>query len=177
MTNRIAYQPNSLFTFEQSGLRYRCVINLPDGTSAVSDLCNSKRDAKQQAAKKLTTQLKVDLPTTIVNWRGKLQEYSQKMGWPIPAYDTVVIPDRPPHLPLFRSTVTVNNKEYKLDETSSTKKEAERLVSCVAYKALTGQESNVDQEVSPPTVLIKKEELPESDESDTDSTGPFDDSE
>jgi len=176
MKNRIAYQPKSLCSFEQIGSKYRCIINLPDGLSSMSEMCSSKKEANHQAAKKLLDKLKVSTTSTpIVNWRGKLQEYCQKMGWPIPAYDTVLIPDRPPHLPLFQSTVTVNNKGYKLDENTTTKKEAERLVSCIAYKALTGE--NVDQEVSPPTLLVKKEESPESDESDSDSTGPFDDSE
>lgn len=68
-------------------------------------------------------------------FKSRLQEYAQKVGIPTPVYDTVM--EGPSHVPVFRSSVIVNNVKYDSLPGFFNRKAAEQSAAEVALVELT----------------------------------------
>ncbi|KAG0480523.1 hypothetical protein HPP92_011118 [Vanilla planifolia] len=68
-------------------------------------------------------------------FKSRLQEYAQKVGIPTPVYDTLM--EGPSHVPVFRSTVIVNNVKYNSLPGFFNRKAAEQSAAEVALLELT----------------------------------------
>ncbi|XP_020577227.1 double-stranded RNA-binding protein 8-like [Phalaenopsis equestris] len=68
-------------------------------------------------------------------FKSRLQEYAQKVGIPTPVYDTLM--EGPSHVPVFRSSVIVNNVKYDSLPGFFNRKAAEQSAAEVALVELT----------------------------------------
>ena len=68
------------------------------------------------------------------NYKGKVNEFCQRMAWRFPDYETVRIAG-PDHRPNFTSAVTVNGQTYE-GEPRSTKKDAEQSAALAALRVV-----------------------------------------
>ncbi|VFQ75195.1 unnamed protein product [Cuscuta campestris] len=73
-------------------------------------------------------------------FKSRLQEYAQKLGLPTPIYET--IKEGPPHGPLFRSTVVVNDVKYDSLPGFFNRKAAEQSAAEVALLELSRSGDN-----------------------------------
>jgi hypothetical protein len=80
------------------------------------------------------------------NYKNLIQEYSQKYKYSLPEYTTNVVGGSS-HLPLWVSSVLINNKLFKTDTTYSSKKTAQQQVAYLAYDSLVLH--NDDHSLSP----------------------------
>ncbi|KAF7026486.1 hypothetical protein CFC21_038596 [Triticum aestivum] len=77
------------------------------------------------------------LPETQVPYKCQLQDYAQKRQKDLPLYHT--IQSGPLHLPMFRSTVTIDGRTFESPKDYNTKKKAESAAAAAALMALADQ--------------------------------------
>ncbi|XP_031130190.1 double-stranded RNA-binding protein 4-like isoform X2 [Ipomoea triloba] len=73
----------------------------------------------------------------ILMYKNRLQEYTQKLGLPLPSYKNVN--EGLPHSPSFRSTVLVDGRTYEAKCTFPTRKQAEQEAARLALESLSKQ--------------------------------------
>nr|GMD10657.1 double-stranded RNA-binding protein 4 isoform X1 [Ipomoea batatas] len=78
-------------------------------------------------------------------YKNRLQEYTQKLGLPLPSYKNVN--EGLPHSPSFRSTVLVDGRTYEAKCTFPTRKQAEQEAARLALESLSKQ---INDTGSPP---------------------------
>ncbi|MED6183849.1 hypothetical protein PIB30_041613 [Stylosanthes scabra] len=91
--------------------------------------------------------------------KNKLQEYLQKSGFPLPVYRTEN--EGFAHAPKFRSTVVVNEREYRSRLAYSHRKEAEQDAAEVALKRIMDDTSNIEESMVLPDLMYCKSILNE----------------
>ncbi|KAF5475705.1 hypothetical protein F2P56_007481 [Juglans regia] len=123
--------------------RFKCKVTIDGQTYESPEFFSSIKDAEHAAAKFALTSL---LPDGVRKddsglYKNLLQEFVQKEGLGLPVYDTIKSGE--PHAPIFVSTVEIDGKVFKGQETRN-KKQAEMSAAKVAFTTMKEFSAEVD---------------------------------
>ncbi|KAG6696764.1 hypothetical protein I3843_09G160500 [Carya illinoinensis] len=115
--------------------RFKCKVTIDGQTYESPEFFSNIKDAEHAAAKLALTSLSPDGVRKDDSglYKNLLQEFVQKEGLGLPVYDTIKSGEA--HAPIFVSTVEIDGKVFKGQETRN-KKQAEMSAAKVAYTTM-----------------------------------------
>ncbi|PKI34056.1 hypothetical protein CRG98_045513 [Punica granatum] len=114
--------------------RFKCKVTVDGQTFESSDFCSTLKDAEHAAAQValLALSANIDQEGDSGLYKNLLQEFAQREGYHLPAYETN---GSGGHVPIFTSTVVIAGESFT-GQQERTKKQAEMSAAKVAYTIL-----------------------------------------